>query len=221
MSYILDALRRADADRERERGAVPGLHSRQGAAPDDAALSARAAGVSWPLVILLALVLMLAGAAAVWMLRPAPVAAVSVAAAPSLAPAVAAAQVPAQVPVQVPAQVRPVPSPPAPALRVVAAPSPPPTVLAAPAAAASKPAASAGPVRPIPLAQLSPEQKRDFPALAVGGAIYSESPASRFIIIAGQVVREGELAAPGVTLERIGPKTAVVRWRELQVELPF
>ena len=27
MSYILDALRRAEADRERERGAVPGLHS--------------------------------------------------------------------------------------------------------------------------------------------------------------------------------------------------
>ncbi|MEO7152322.1 MAG: hypothetical protein ABIX46_11525, partial [Burkholderiaceae bacterium] len=27
MSYILDALRRADADRERERGAVPGLHA--------------------------------------------------------------------------------------------------------------------------------------------------------------------------------------------------
>ena len=27
MSYILDALRRADAERERERGAVPGLHA--------------------------------------------------------------------------------------------------------------------------------------------------------------------------------------------------
>ena len=27
MSYILDALRRADSDRERERGAVPGLHA--------------------------------------------------------------------------------------------------------------------------------------------------------------------------------------------------
>jgi general secretion pathway protein B len=71
------------------------------------------------------------------------------------------------------------------------------------------------------LAQLSPEQRRDWPALAIGGAIYSDSPASRFILIAGQVVREGELAAPGVTLERIGPKTAVLRWRDLRVELPF
>jgi len=33
MSYILDALRRADAERERERGSVPGLHAR-GAAAD-------------------------------------------------------------------------------------------------------------------------------------------------------------------------------------------
>ena len=41
MSYILDALRRAEADRERERGAVPGLHSP--ALPADAALPARAA----------------------------------------------------------------------------------------------------------------------------------------------------------------------------------
>src|ERR1700754_1198526 len=32
MSYILDALRRADAERERERGAVPGLHARNMAA---------------------------------------------------------------------------------------------------------------------------------------------------------------------------------------------
>ena len=29
MSYILDALKRADNERERERGAVPGLHSQQ------------------------------------------------------------------------------------------------------------------------------------------------------------------------------------------------
>jgi len=29
MSYILDALKRADAERERERGTVPGLHARQ------------------------------------------------------------------------------------------------------------------------------------------------------------------------------------------------
>jgi len=34
-------------------------------------------------------------------------------------------------------------------------------------------------------------------------------------------VREGEQAAPGVTLERIGPNAAIVRWRELRIEVPY
>lgn len=36
MSYILDALRRADAERERERGAVPDLHAQPSPALDEA-----------------------------------------------------------------------------------------------------------------------------------------------------------------------------------------
>jgi general secretion pathway protein B len=40
-------------------------------------------------------------------------------------------------------------------------------------------------------------------------------------MINGQVVREGEAAAPGVTLERIGPKSAVLRFKDRRVELPF
>jgi general secretion pathway protein B len=56
--------------------------------------------------------------------------------------------------------------------------------------------------------------------MGLGGVIYSESVASRFVIVNGQVVREGELAAPGVTLERIGPKSVVMIWRGLRIELP-
>lgn len=56
--------------------------------------------------------------------------------------------------------------------------------------------------------------------MAIGGAIYSESPASRFILVNGQVVREGEPAAPGVMVERIGPRSAVIRWRGLRIEVP-
>ena len=33
MSYVLDALKKADAERERERGAVPGLHAQPTAEP--------------------------------------------------------------------------------------------------------------------------------------------------------------------------------------------
>ena len=57
--------------------------------------------------------------------------------------------------------------------------------------------------------------------MVIGGSIWSESPASRFVIVNGQVVREGEAAAPGVLLERIGPKAAVLRWREWRIELPL
>lgn len=57
--------------------------------------------------------------------------------------------------------------------------------------------------------------------MAIGGVIYSDSPANRFIIVGGQVVREGEAAAPGVMVERIGPKSAIVRWNEMRLEVPF
>jgi general secretion pathway protein B len=94
------------------------------------------------------------------------------------------------------------------------APQPVASTLAAPPASAADP-------RPIPLAQLSAAQRSELPPMAIGGAIYSESAASRFILVNGQVVREGEIAAPGVTLERIGPKSALLRWRELRIEVPI
>lgn len=71
------------------------------------------------------------------------------------------------------------------------------------------------------LAALSADQRRDLPPLTVGGSIWSDSAAQRFVIINGQVVHEGESAAPGVTVERIGPRAAVLRWRELRIEVPL
>src|SRR5947209_7093526 len=50
MSYILDALRRADA--ERERGAVPSLQSQQHTIADDDAASARPRTLVWAVVAL-------------------------------------------------------------------------------------------------------------------------------------------------------------------------
>jgi general secretion pathway protein B len=72
----------------------------------------------------------------------------------------------------------------------------------------------------IPLAQLSPEQRRDWPVFKLGGTVWSESPASRFVIANGQLVREGEAVVPGLVLERITPKTLLLRWRGLQVVMP-
>ncbi|HPP83176.1 MAG TPA: general secretion pathway protein GspB, partial [Rubrivivax sp.] len=75
--------------------------------------------------------------------------------------------------------------------------------------------------QPLPLADLTAAQRADMPPMAIGGAIYSDVAASRFLLVNGQVVREGERAAPGVTLERIGPNAAVLRWRELRIEVPY
>lgn len=227
MSYILDALRRAEA--ERQRGAVPGLQDQP--QPLSAPAAAPAADPSRAGLRALAAIGLLAagGAAAWWWLKPP-------AAAP-MAPVVAVA--PAQPVVQVAPPSPPAPVAPAPV--VPAAVSSAPAVAAAPATAtpalvlppipaqpaepaaeppkkpASRPAAAApvAPVAPAPDAvrrQDLPENVRQqLPALTVAGATYSENPRYRMVIINGQVVQEGDTAAPGVVLETIRQKEVVLR----------
>ena len=227
MSYILDALRRAEAERERERGAVPGVHAQPAVAADTPARS-RLHGPAWWGVVAGG-VLGGAAVAALWFGGRAPVTPPPVLASPpvAVAPAPAAPTMAIATPTPAPAApVAPNPSP----LAVVSAPeavpgAPPPALPARPAApAVTAPAAKpvvAAESRPQPWGELSVEQKREWPPLTIGGSIYSDSASSRFVMINGQVVREGEAAAPGVTVERIGPKSAVLRWKDRRVELPF
>lgn len=144
MSYILDALQRADA--ERGRGNVPGLHARQLPTALEEAATART-GLPRPLVWGGLLVLVLAATVAgLWMWRSPASPSSPVAAAPATAsqPAPAATPVaspplPAAVPVVPAAPVAPVVSPAAP-------PAPPATVQAAAVArTAPQPAATAPP----------------------------------------------------------------------------
>lgn len=96
MSYILDALRRADSERERERSAVPGLHTQAvpvGAA--DGEIDAPANPWKWPIVV--AFIALLGLVAWLWWERgdgSGTVAAPASAPAPMLAPAVPAAMAP-------------------------------------------------------------------------------------------------------------------------------
>lgn len=238
MSYILDALRRSQAERERERGQVPGLEARPvvpGAAVVDRGRS------RWGLVV--AAVLLALAAAALWAWRstgapasttdaPATATAPTVAVAPAV-PAAASGPLASPAGAEAPAAALPTVAPvapPAPLPMVVSAPpaqpvdgslpAPPPAV-AAPATAA--PPAASAPAAPaaVLLSALTPEQRRDLPPLVMGGSIWSDNALSRFVIINGQVVREGEVAAPGVTVERIGPKAVWLRWRTLRLEVPI
>ncbi len=237
MSYILDALRRADL--ERDRGAVPGLHT-QGLPPltgEDPA-TPRVSFWGWGLGALAALVL----ASLVWVLVKKPATAPRISAAPATAaeptsarptplPASSALVAPPHAPPTQPAPPEivvvtvPTPANVAPRSPAVAAATPPaldvpreaPAALAK--AIAAKPAAAppgtagdaaAAPPHVYALHELPPEVRRAIPPLVVNGSVYSKNPADRFLIINGQIVHEAGSVAPDITLETIGPRAAVL-----------
>ena len=250
MSYILDALRKADA--ERARGAVPDLHAQP--VLRSSAGTAPSAGVA-PWVWVAGTVALMAACGLAWLLlardaprEPAGAAAVANVAAPATllppplpaptAPIVAAPAPPLAVAVaprrpapQAGALARPAPeparllprkpvadpagmSPPAP----VPAPAPVPVRIPAPA-----PAAPQTPAEPRLYAQaeLPDEIRRALPALAIGGAMYSQNAASRMLIINGQVFHERDKLAPELTLLQIKLKTAVLEYRGYRYSVSY
>jgi len=220
MSLILDALRRADA--ERVRGAVPGLHTPQAAPP-----VARPEAPSRLPFVLTAAVLgsaAVVGTAAWWGQRgtvaPGPaVVATAPAPVPAPAPAPAVVEPPQAPPPAAPTPPAPAPAPlslPAPAPPVPPAPAPAPAPRPAAVVQAEKapPAAAASAALParVPLLQdLPPAIRQQLPQLSVAGASYSADPAYRMVIVNGQVLREGDEAAAGVVLESIAPRQVVLR----------
>lgn len=227
MSYILDALKRADA--ERERGHVPGLHTRS--TPEFDAPAPRAARLGarrWRLALALLLAL---GAAMWWRLGaapPAPVAAAPEAVAPPVEPPVSTDSVsqtrnppPPALPILAPAP----PRPPVKAMVAAAPTAPKPNgapgaaPAGAPAADATATAAPAAPVRSF--AELSPEARARLPAVKVSGSTYSKNPALRMLIVNGKVVEEGGEIAPGLTLEAIEPRSAVLNHQGLRYRIGY
>jgi general secretion pathway protein B len=53
----------------------------------------------------------------------------------------------------------------------------------------------------------------DAPKVAISGGVYSPSPAQRMLIVNGQVFNEGSEVAPGVTIDKIESRTAVLKFR--------
>jgi general secretion pathway protein B len=248
MSYILDALRRADA--ERERGAVPSLQSQQHTIEDDAS-PARARSLLW-VVIALALAVLallawnfLGGSApparapiegAISTPVPAPLPALQpaptppTAAVPAVTPAINAAA-PTPTPTPTPA-LQPTPTAPpvaaAPptaraavdARRAPAAPAAPKRVGAATTGTPGAAPATAEP-RVHSQAELPEDIRRDLPKLVIGGSSYSGDAASRMVMINGQVFHEGDRLAPDLVLERIRLKSAVLAFKGWRYEVLF
>lgn len=208
MSLILDALRKADA--ERERGMVPGLTT-QPVPP--LSVEPQAQEQSRPVLwIALGAAVGLASAFGVYFVgrEPAPAAVQAVAQPPAAA---------------VEEPVPPRAAPPAPA----AAPAPWPerqtraVKPASPAGAGvqSKAQTAASPAPSIARDELPADLRAELPPLAVGGSMYSTTPANRTLIIDGRLYRESDQVAPGLTLERIGLKSAVLSYKGHRFEIRF
>jgi general secretion pathway protein B len=237
MSYILEALKKADAERERERAGVPDLHAQPDAVTDDARAGGHHGGWRWALA---AAVLGLAWAAWEW-LGNAPSAVPE-----SIAPVLAAAPAPTPAPVPLP---EPAPAPaavaaaalptaitgpgaPVPSRARTPAPTQAPMQTmprpAAPAAAAARasappktapPASAPAEARLYTLAELPPDVRAQVPALAIGGSVYSPVAASRIVILNGQVFREGDRPVEGLSVEQIRLKSTVLAFRGYRIEL--
>jgi general secretion pathway protein B len=236
MSYILDALKRADA--ERERGAVPGLHAQQNmalAAPAPARSRLRLWLISGAVLTLSIL------AAGLWLWRgPASDASLAAVQLAVLAPVVTTpAAAPVAPPASVPAPVPAVPAAPAPVAPLVPAPAPAPVptptpaptpapapvaavparVVAAPPVGAAKATSAPTPTAPVAspavplLSELPEDIRRQIPALVITGAVYSETPAQRLLLVNNLVLNQGGLAAPEVSLEEIRPKSSIFSFR--------
>ena len=210
MSYILDALKRADA--QRERGQVPGLNA-QPVPVAATSGSPRRLGL-WLGV--------LCGAAAVaagglyWQSDS-----TQAATAPIPAPAPVAVPVPAPVAAPAPAPLPSVQSapPPAPAAK----PAPPPAAPAVkPVPPQRREAASAAAAAPLPtLSELPEDIRRTVPKLVVSGSVYSSNPGQRILIVNGQVLNEGAVLAPDLVLQSIGAKSAVLSLRGTRFRLDY
>ena len=224
MSYILDALQRADA--ERERGHVPGLNSQRVPPATRKPVPARRSS-PWHLAIAVAAGLCVVLALWWWQQpEPSPAPAAVGMAAPAVSTPPAPAPTPAPAPVAAaPEPVLPILAPPRPEPAPPARPSPAPAaakaaVPAAPAAAPAKtepPAATA--IRSF--AELPPEVRAQLPAVNVSGATYSKDAAVRMLIANGKVVQEGQEIAPGLKLETIGQRSAVLNHQGMRYSIGY
>jgi len=217
MSYILDALRKAEA--ERERGSVPGIHAQPafaGARPGSAPARSRL----WLVVITLGVLLALVVAVVLYLLLArGPASELAARPAGPASPAVAPAAAP----------IAPVASTAAPAIATPAQPVPPPVRKARAASApplATAKASAAAPTaktdeRVYALNELPDDIRRQLPTLSVGGSMYSPKPADRLVIINGQVLHEGDQLAPDLVVQQIKLKSAVLAFKGYRIAIAF
>ncbi len=250
MSYILEALKKAQA--ERQLGNAPTIHA---PVPSYAGPRAGQGAQRRYLALGVGLVVVVAAVVLLWPRLagepPVRLAAVTPpvvapAAAPTTAPVTAPVTAPTTAPVATPAPAAVVVPAPAPAVQPAPAPAPVAEArpvrtkpAAAPAAAPAPVAPPSTPPReatPAPatvtaqpggdeplrtLQQLPDALQREIPKLAFGGYIYSPTPGESLLLVDKMLRREGEEVAPGLVLERLTPKAAVMNYRGTRYRAPY
>jgi general secretion pathway protein B len=107
-----------------------------------------------------------------------------------------------------------------------------PAVRTAPVAAATRAApaqASAPASAPAPapedslpyLHQLPDSIQRDIPRVSFGGYMYSANPADRLLLVDKALRHEGEEVGPGLVLEKLLPKAAVMNFRGIRYRVAY
>ena len=246
MSYILEALKKSQA--ERQLGELPSIHAPQVQLQAGAAAHGARRGPVW--LALCGVGAAVAAALLLWQPWQAG------AAAPAAAPAMLTQAVPAPRPpsdaVPAPAAAMPTPAP-----LPVAVPAPPVPAPSVPPAATAAPVHHARPVAepqaetpgqavpavpapvpvPVPVAVAPPAPaaeeavpgmrdlpepiQRQIPPIAIGGYIYSKNPADRLLLIDKVLRHEGEELAPGLVLEKLLPKAAIFSFKGYRYRVPY
>jgi general secretion pathway protein B len=216
MSFILDALRKSELERQRQNG--PSIAELPIARSDRR--------LPWALVAIGLLLAVNAGVLLYFLLREDAATAPTIAAAApgSVAPAMAAA-VPAPAPsqivempaVEVPTVEMRQSEEDAPADATLPPPAPDPTLL--PDAAVTY---SAGPVEelPPPMADLPAQATAGLPELSVDLHIYTSDPAKRAVFINGKRYQRGSVLVEGPRVEEINPEGVVLSYHGRRFLLP-
>lgn len=222
MSYILEALKKAQA--ERARGAVPGVD-----AQPLPTIAPHAPARQW-LWITGALAALALGAVLLWPAaqtqrqpgtpaEPVPQVAMRTGESTGRAAAPAAqAPTPTPTPPARSAPTTPVPASAAPAV----APTPArPARKMGEAAPVATPAATPAPERIALLQELPAQIQREIPPIAINGYLYASNPADRSVLINNRLRREGDQLADGLTLEKLLPSEMVLNYRGYRYRVSY
>jgi len=205
VSYILEALKKAEA--QRGQGQVPGIHD-QHMAPEFSG-GGSPGGQSLLIWIIMAMGLVMIGLLvwALWGPESASNTQATVASVPTVVPAPAQASPPVPETKSQAESPAPAPTPPVPSRNE--------RKTHADSAEPSKHSsiAKTSPPEQEGLPELPDAMKPQLPKLAFGGAMHSDNPASRMLIVNGQLLHEGDAINPDLTLERIQLKQATFRYK--------